>query len=277
MFDPSQPPLISETLLKKRRSLDELALRRSATAQTQNKRKRIVRGEDVKVKRPEQFIREARIKEGSLKKMNRRKSQVEARNKSSIVPKSQLQHTVGFAVRIHGGRHSSELIKAELRKLGLQKKYDAVFFKLDNDGIGKVCEHVEVIFALTAVVFVTTAQLKPLDAYIAYGYITNKSVVELVHRRAYYMSEGVRKPLSDNLTVEKALGDKDLLCLNDLSHEIHSVGPHFESALKMLCPFKLACPVGHYEKNILHVNDKVEERGGFLVGTAMEEFLGKIL
>jgi hypothetical protein len=37
MFDPSQPPLVSETLLKKRRSLDELALRRAATLQSQNK------------------------------------------------------------------------------------------------------------------------------------------------------------------------------------------------------------------------------------------------
>jgi hypothetical protein len=37
MFDPSQPPLVSETLLKKRRSLDELAHRRSVTVQRENK------------------------------------------------------------------------------------------------------------------------------------------------------------------------------------------------------------------------------------------------
>ncbi len=122
-----------------------------------------------------------------------------------------------------------------------------------------------------------TASLKPLDSYVAYGYISNKSCVELVHRRAYTVAEGVRKPLSDNVTVEKALGDKDILCLNDLSHEIYSIGPNFEEALKILCPFKLACPVGHYEKKILHVNDKVEERGGFLSGSAMEDFLNKIL
>jgi large subunit ribosomal protein L7e len=118
--------------------------------------------------------------------------------------------------------------------------------------------------------------LKPLDAYVAYGYITNKSVVELVHRRAYTVLDGVRKPLSDNITVEKALGDKDILCLNDLTHEIYSVGPHFEESLKVMCPFKLACPVGHYEKKILNMNDKVEERGGFLAD-GMEEFINKIL
>ena len=35
--DPSKPPLISETYLKSRRSLDELAFRRSTTVKIQNK------------------------------------------------------------------------------------------------------------------------------------------------------------------------------------------------------------------------------------------------
>ena len=37
MFDPSQPPLVEETLLKKRRSLDDLILKRSTTVALQNK------------------------------------------------------------------------------------------------------------------------------------------------------------------------------------------------------------------------------------------------
>ena len=36
-FDPLQPPLVSETLLKNRRSVDELAYRRSLRAGTENK------------------------------------------------------------------------------------------------------------------------------------------------------------------------------------------------------------------------------------------------
>jgi large subunit ribosomal protein L7e len=118
--------------------------------------------------------------------------------------------------------------------------------------------------------------LKPLDAYVAYGYITNKSVVELVHRRAFVQADGVKKPLSDNLTVEKALGANDIICLNDLSHEIYNVGPNFDPARKFLCTFKLSSPTGHYEKNILKVTDDVENGGGFL-GEDMEAFLNKIL
>lgn len=36
-FDPGAPPLISETLLKSRRTLEELAHKRSVTVKTQNK------------------------------------------------------------------------------------------------------------------------------------------------------------------------------------------------------------------------------------------------
>ena len=37
MYDPSAPPLVSETLLKSRRTLDELSHRRSVTVKVQNK------------------------------------------------------------------------------------------------------------------------------------------------------------------------------------------------------------------------------------------------
>lgn len=136
MYDPSQPPLVSETLLKKRRNLDELALRRSLTVETQNKRKRVLRGEVVKIKRPEQFITEYKIQEGSKNKMLRRKKVVERKNLP--VKKSQIKDTVGIAIRIHAGRHASPQIKNELNKLGLTKKYDATFVKLDAEGIGEL-------------------------------------------------------------------------------------------------------------------------------------------
>ena len=98
-----------------------------------------------------------------------------------------------------------------------------------------------------------------------------------MHRRAYTEFGGARTILSDNLTVEKALGDKNILCINDMVHEIYNVTSNFESALSLLCTFRLSSPVGHFEKKILSMNDKVEEKGGFLDGDGMEEFLKKIL
>jgi len=255
-YDPSKAPLISETLLKSRRSLDELAYRRSVNQQSQNKRPRVVRGEDVKIKRPEQFVRERMIKQGSQNKMKRRQREVEQRTKGPPkVHKSSIKKTVGFAVRIHQGRHASDEIKLSLRKLGLRAKYDGIFVKLDEAGI---------------------SSLLPLSAYVAFGYLSKKSVEELVHRRAFTEHGGVRSPLSDNVAVEKKLGNKGILCLNDMAHEIYGIGEHFDAASGMLAPFKLSAPVGAYEKKLLDITDEVENKGGFL-GDEMDKFLAKIL
>ena len=186
--------------------------------------------------------------------MNRRKKQAE-RRKTPNVSKNKIKSTVGLVVRIHGGRHSNNDIKKELNSMKLTSKYDAIFINLNEEAIKK---------------------LSALDSYLAYGYISHKSVIELVHRRAYFLSAGKRRPLSDNLTVEKALGDKNILCLNDLSHEIFNIGPNFDHCSNMLCTFKLSAPIGHYEKKILQNHDEVEEKGGFL-GDSMETFLIKIL
>lgn len=255
-FNPGQPPLISETLLKNRRSLDELAYRRSIANKTQVKRKRLIRGEDVRIKRPEQFLRENRIRTGSQQKMERRKRMAEKRTRLDI-PKGSMQNTVGLVVRIHAGRHASEDIKTALRDMSLNKKYDAVFMKLDKAAITK---------------------LKALDAYVAYGYISQASTEELLHRRAYTAAvNGTRQTLSDNTTIESLLGDKyNILCVSDLVHEIYNIGEHFDKAKSLLCTFKLASPVGGYEKEVLRVHDKVEEKGGFL-GAEMEDFLRKIV
>ena len=181
-----------------------------------------------------------------------------AEKRSTVdVPKGTIQSTVGLVVRIHAGRHASAEIKKALRDFGLNKKYDAVFMKLDA---------------------ATITKLKPYDAYVAYGYISKASVEELLQRRAYTNAiSGQRHVLSDNIVIEKLLGEKcNILCVSDLVHEIYQVGTHFEDAKALLCTFKLASPVGGFEKDLLAVHDKVEERGGYL-GSEMEGFLHKIV
>jgi len=255
-FDPTKAPLVSETLLKSRRSLDELAYKRSLTLKTQQKRKRLIRGEDVRIKRPEQIIRENQIKQGSLRKMERRK-RVADRRAAVDVPKGSIQKTVGIVIRIHQGRHANGEIKKALAGMGLNKKYDAVFTKLDAACIQK---------------------LKPYDAYVAYGYVSQALVEQLLQRRAYTDAiSGVRHTLSDNVVIEQLLGEKcGIICVSDLVHEIHSVGRNFDTAKNILSTFKLAAPVGGFQKDVLKVHDQVEEKGGF-IGKDMEEFIAKIV
>jgi large subunit ribosomal protein L7e len=187
--------------------------------------------------------------------MQRRERQ-QARRVHCSVPASELKATCGFVVRIHQGRHASDEIKNALREMKLNKKYDAKLIRLDE---------------------ATIAKLRPYDAYLAYGFIPNKAVIELIHRRTYANVNGARRALSSNIEVESALGHLGILCLNDLVNEIYSVGPNFDAVVTFLTTYKLSSPVGHFEKKILNENDQVEEKGGFLMGDSMDEFLNKIL
>jgi hypothetical protein len=136
-YDPSQPPLITETLLKKRRSLEELAIIRSETVQKQVKRRRVIRGESIKVLRPEQLAKANRIKDGSLKKVERQKKQASFKLKSMMKTGSTFLPTIGFVVRVREAKSASKAIKKELQSLGLEQIYSAIFFKLDSQTIRK--------------------------------------------------------------------------------------------------------------------------------------------
>jgi len=139
-FDPSQAPLITETLLKKRRTLEELAAARTQNVANVNKRRRVVRGEAIKIQRPEQFVRDNLIKDKTKKKFERKKSQAEVSTAKLLnATKNQLPATIGFVVRVHSAQHTSKDIKRELNSMGLRKKYGGVFFKIDAKNLGKFC------------------------------------------------------------------------------------------------------------------------------------------
>jgi hypothetical protein len=70
--------------------------------------------------------------------MLRRKRETEKRKRPNV-PESALKSTVGFVVRIHAGRHTSQEIKTQLRDMGLNHKYDGIFMKLDDASIGEYC------------------------------------------------------------------------------------------------------------------------------------------
>lgn len=139
-FDPSQAPLISETQLKKRRSLEELALRRAEQLSKEVKRRRVVRGENVKIVRPEELVLKQRVKDGSKKKYDRklRQSSAKLTMHGHVLPANQVKKTVGFVIRVHEAKNASNVIKAELRGLGLEKKYQGHFIRLDQEALGKM-------------------------------------------------------------------------------------------------------------------------------------------
>jgi large subunit ribosomal protein L7e len=55
-----------------------------------------------------------------------------------------------------------------------------------------------------------------------------KTVRELIYKRGYGKVNRQRVPLSNNSVIENALGKCDILCVEDLVHEIFTVGPNFK-------------------------------------------------
>jgi hypothetical protein len=83
----------------------------------------------------------------------------------------------------------------------------------------------------------------------------------------------MKKPLNTNLVVENLLGDKNILCLNDLVHEVYNLGPNLQDAVNILEPFDLSAPIGNYEKKVLQV--KTDEKG--FLNEKMEDFFKRLL
>ena len=58
-----------------------------------------------------------------------------------------------------------------------------------------------------------------------------KTVRELIYKRGYGKVNKQRIPLTDNAVIEKVLGDKGIICIEDLIHEIYTLrSAHFRSA-----------------------------------------------
>ena len=88
----------------------------------------------------------------------------------------------------------------------------------------------------------TINMLRRVEPYIAYGYPSQTTISKLVYKRGFGKINGSRIPLTDNAIVEKQLGKHGLVGVEDLIHEIVTVGPHFKEANNFLWPFKLNSP-----------------------------------
>ena len=99
----------------------------------------------------------------------------------------------------------------------------------------------------------TLQMLQLIKPYIAWGYPNLKSVRELVYKRGFGKVDKQRVALTDNSLIEASLGQFGIVCVEDLIHEIFTMGEHFKEANKFLVPFKLSSPRGGLENKLQHL------------------------
>ena len=94
----------------------------------------------------------------------------------------------------------------------------------------------------------TINMIRTVEPFITYGYPSRDNVRRLIYKRGYGKVNRSRIPLTDNSIIAGALGDKGISCIEDLIHEIWTVGPSFKEANNFLWPIKLNTPKQGWEK-----------------------------
>jgi len=130
-----------------------------------------------------------------------------------------------FVVRIVGIIKLSPKPRKVLQLLRLKQLHNGVFLKVNKPIL---------------------QMLKLVQPYVTYGYPSLKTVKELIYKRGFGKVNKQRIPLSDNQIVSDNLGEQGLHGVEDLIHEIFTVGPHFKQASNFLWPFKLCSPRGGF-------------------------------
>jgi len=143
-----------------------------------------------------------------------------------------------FAIRLKGINKLSPKPKKILQLFRLRQIHNGVFVRINK---------------------ATLTMLKLVEPFITYGYPSLSTIRKLVYKRGYAKVNGQRVPIQDNQLISQHLGQYGIHGVEDLVHEIYTVGPHFKEATNFLWPFKLSSPRKGY---VAKRHGFVEPRGG---------------
>ncbi len=88
----------------------------------------------------------------------------------------------------------------------------------------------------------TMNMIRRVEPYVTYGYPSQSVIRKLIYKRGHGKVNGSRIPLTDNAIVEGTLAKHGVASVEDLIHEISTVGAHFKEANNFLWPFKMNSP-----------------------------------
>merc|ERR1712134_148344 len=214
---------VPETLQKKLATQAKVKAERAAAVVA--KKKALKEKRKVIFKRAEKYAKEY----NAMDKNEIRYKRIAKSHGNFYVP---AQARLAFVIRIRGINQVSPKVKKALQLLRLRQIHNGVFVKLNKS---------------------TLNMLRLVEPYVAWGYPNLKSVRELIMKRGYAKINHQRIPITDNQIVEGALGGQNIICVEDLIHEIITVGPNFKKANNFLWPFKLNSPSGGMPKKTNHI------------------------
>ncbi|XP_040576346.1 large ribosomal subunit protein uL30 [Lepeophtheirus salmonis] len=215
-------PAVPETVLKRRKRLAENRATRAKAVIT-SKKTRHAKRIDV-FKRAERYVKEYRNKEADETRLQR-----DAKKEGGYYVPSEPK--LAFVMRIRGINKVAPKVRKVLQLFRLRQINNGVFIKLNK---------------------ATINMLRICEPYITWGSPNLKSIRELIYKRGFVKIQGKRIPITSNTLIESVLGKYNIICVEDLIHEIVTVGPNFKYASNFLWPFKLNTPTGGWRKKTNH-------------------------
>jgi large subunit ribosomal protein L7e len=130
---------------------------------------------------------------------------------------------IAFVIRTRGINKLSPKCKKIMQLLRLRQLHNGVFVRMSR---------------------ATINMIRMVEPYVTYGYPSRATVQRLIYKRGYGKVNRSRIPLTDNSIIAECEGLKDtgIHCMEDLIHEIWTVGTNFKKANNFLWPFKLTSP-----------------------------------
>jgi len=215
-------PTVPESILKKRKKRAQQKVKEAVKA-FKNKKVRKQKHRLI-LKRAESYVKEYRMKERDLIRLKRQAKQ----HGNFYIP---AEPKLAFVIRTRGINGVSPKPRKVLQLLRLRQINNGTFVKLNK---------------------ATINMLRIAEPYIAWGYPSLKVIRDMVYKRGFGRVNGQRIALTDNNIIEQRLGKHGIICIEDLIHEIYTVGPKFKYANNFLWHFKLNNPRGGWRKKVTH-------------------------
>ncbi|MCL4123409.1 UNVERIFIED_CONTAM: hypothetical protein GTU68_009019, partial [Idotea baltica] len=215
-------PAVPITLLKRRKK--NVALKKSRLNRIANTLKR---RKDLKRKifvRAEKYVKQYRNMEKQEITLKRR-----AKKAGAVMVSSEAK--LAFVIRIRGVNQVPPKVRKVLKLFRLLQINNGVFVKLNK---------------------ATIMMLRIAEPYIAWGYPNLKSIKELIYKRGFGKVQKQRIPLLSNTLIQTNLGKYGIICMEDIIHEIYTIGPKFTKVTNFLWPFKLNNPSGGWRRKTNH-------------------------
>ncbi|XP_023701274.1 large ribosomal subunit protein uL30 [Paramormyrops kingsleyae] len=215
-------PTVPESLLKRRKAY---------AAQKALRIKKMLAEKAARKSRRKLIYKRAECYHKEYKEMYRREirlSRMARKVGNYYVP---AEPKLAFVIRIRGINGVRPKVRKVLQLLRLRQIFNGVFVKLNKASIN---------------------MLRIAEPYIAWGYPNLKSLRELIYKRGYGKIKKQRIALTDNSLIERSLGKYGIICVEDLIHEIYTVGKNFKAANNFMWPFKLSSPRGGMNKKTTH-------------------------